>query len=206
MAETGTELPAPTFITLGPERSDHEEAAKYYLGTQGLLDTAGIELVPDMVEDGLERVRTEPNSFLLQCSAHQQVNVVNMSHPGEVVMVDTFMRPTMEIGLLVRRDVPEPRRLAIMPATAAYVDTSKWEEIIDDVHSKPIVARMLLDGAADAGVASVIHARENPDILQVAESFGEVMTSWNVFGSRPRPEGLPLGEPLTNYYLGAAAV
>ncbi|HEX5743999.1 MAG TPA: hypothetical protein VFX84_00930 [Candidatus Saccharimonadales bacterium] len=199
MAEAGTELPAPNFITLGPEGSDHEQVTKWYLGRQGLLDVAGVDLVPDMVDDGLERVRNEPNSFLVQCSAHQQVNVINMSYPGEVVMVDTFMQPTMKIGLLVRRDVEEPRRLAIMPATAAYVDIDDWEEVVE-VGSKPIAARMLLEGEADAGIASVTHADENPDALKVAEAFGAVMTSWNVFGQRPRPEGIPLGEPLTGFY------
>lgn len=199
MAEAGTELPAPTFITLGPERTDHEQVAKWYLGFQGLLGTANLDLVPDLVDDGLERVRTEPNSFLVQCSAHHKVNVINMSRPGEVVMVDAFMRPTMDIGLLTRRGVEKPRRLAIMPATAAYVDMGEWEDVIE-VSSKPLVAQMLLEGEADAGVASAIYAEENPDVLRVAENFGQTMTSWNVFGPRPRPEGIPLGEPLTEFY------
>lgn len=200
MTEAGAGLTAPNFITLGPERSDHEQATRWYLGYQGLLGVANLDLVTDIVGNGLERVRSEPNSFLVQCSAHSQLNVVNMRHPGEVVMVDAFMQPTMEIGLLLRRGVEEPKRLAIMPATAAYVDTGEWEEVIDDVPSKPVVAQMLLDGKADAGVASVVHAEENPDVLQVAESFGQTMTSWNVFGPRPRPEGIPLGEPLTGFY------
>ncbi len=200
MAEAGMELPAPNFITLGPERSDHEQITKWYLGRQGLLGIAGVDLVPDIVRDGLERIRSEPNSFLVQCSAHEQLNVVNMSSPGEVVMVDAFMQPTMAIGLLLRRDVDKPRRLAIMPATAAYVNNiDEWEEVVE-VGSKPIAAQMLIEGEADACIASVAHADENPDILRVAKNFGPVMTSWNVFGSRPRPEGVPLGEPLSNFY------
>lgn len=183
MAEASAELTAPTFITLGPEGSDHQQAALEYLGLQGLLETASIDLVSDMAGEGLERVRSEPNSFLVQCSAHHQANVVNMRYPREVFMVDSFMHPTMEIGLIARRDVDNPRRLAIMKATSGYLDLADWEEVIH-VPSKPVVAEKLLKGEADAGIASVMHVDENPDALRVVESFGEVMTSWNVFGSR----------------------
>lgn len=194
----------PTFITLGPEGTDHEHVTLAYLRLQGLSDVAEVSLVTDLVGDGLERVRTEPNSMLVQCSAHQQVNEVNMRYPDEVVMVDAFMHPTMELALVVRADVDAPRSLGIMPATAGYIDLDDWEEVVHEP-SKPVVSQGLLEGRYDAGITFARDGREHPDVLRVAKSFGEVMTSWVVFANRRRADAAGLiGRTLTDFYLDLA--
>src|SRR6478609_6449522 len=93
----------PTFITLGPAGTCHENALLRYLEFQGLED-ARIELVGDLL-DGLERVREEPNAFLIQCSAHPDVHVVTERYRHEVFVLDTFLYPAKEMALLVRADV-----------------------------------------------------------------------------------------------------
>lgn len=201
MASPNQLIVPPTFITLGPEGTDHENVTLAYLELQGLSDVAEISLVTDLVEDALERVRTEPNSMLVQCSAHQQVNEVNMRYPGEVVMVDTFMHPTMELGLVARSDADPPRSLGIMPATAGYVNLDDWEGVVYEA-SKPVVTQGLLEGRYDAGVTFARDGRNNPGVLHVAKSFGEVMTSWVVFANRRRDEASGLiGRTLSDFYL-----
>ena len=96
----------PTFITLGPKGTCHENALLHYLEFQGIED---FELV--LVEDllgAIERVRDEPNTFLVQCSAHVQVHLVTERYYQEVFVIDTFLYPTKELSLLVRTDVQRP--------------------------------------------------------------------------------------------------
>ena len=52
---------------------------------------------------GLERVHEEPNSFLVQCSAHPDVHIVTERYRQEVFVVDTFMFPAKEMALLIAR-------------------------------------------------------------------------------------------------------
>ena len=108
----------PTFITLGPSGTCHENALLHYLEFQGLTDFDVI-LVEDLL-GAIGRVREQPNTFLVQCSAHVQVHLVTerIFHE-EVFVVDTFIYPTKALSLLVRADVGEPRSLGIVSATPA---------------------------------------------------------------------------------------
>jgi hypothetical protein len=181
----------PTFITLGPSGTCHENALLRYLEFQGLTG-ARVELVGDLLE-GLERVREQPNSFLVQCSAHPDVHVVTERYRHEVFVVDTFLYPAKEMGLLRRTDVSEPRSLGIVPAALGYPDLNRWDPVVQE-SANPIVARNLLDGKYDAGVTLVEYAEEYPDLLHVMERYGEVDTTWVVYGRRRRYEGELIGQ------------
>jgi hypothetical protein len=181
----------PTFITLGPSGTCHENALLHYLEFQGIED---FELV--LVEDllgAIGRVRERPNTFLVQCSAHVQVHLVTERYHEEVFVVDTFIYPTKELGLVVRTDVDEPKSLGIVSATRGYLDLSPWETVIDEP-SKPVVARHLREGRYDAGLTHVHHAAEHPERLRVVEYYGAVDTTWVVYGSRKRFEGAVIGQ------------
>ncbi|HTZ87479.1 MAG TPA: hypothetical protein VMB05_12500 [Solirubrobacteraceae bacterium] len=176
----------PTFITLGPSGTCHENALLRYLEFQGIED---FELV--LVEDllgAIERVRDEPNTFLVQCSAHVQVHLVTERYWQEVFVVDTFLHPTKELSLLVRRDVSDPQSLGIVSATRGYLDLGRFQRIIDEP-SKPVVARHLLAGDYDAGLTHLHYAREHPEELRVAEVYGAVDTTWVVYGRQKRFRG-----------------
>jgi hypothetical protein len=181
----------PTFITLGPSGTCHENALRHYLDFQGLASFE-IVLVEDLL-DAIGRVREEPNTFLVQCSAHVQVHLVTERYHEEVFVVDTFIYPTKELGLLVRKDVEEPRSLGIVSATRGYMDLSVWETIVDEP-SKPVVARNLLAGRYDAGLTHVHHAEEHPDALSLEEYYGAVDTTWVVYGRHKRFQGAVIGQ------------
>jgi hypothetical protein len=199
--QDGDPAGTPTFITLGPAGTCHEHALLRYLEFQGLAD-ANIELVSDFLE-GLELVHDCPNAFLVQCSAHPQVNIVTERYRQEVFVVDTFMYPAKEMGLLVRTGVEQPRSLGVVPAAAGYVDLNRFERVVEEP-ANPIVARNLLAGEYDAGVTIAEYADEHPDALRVMERFCEVDTTWLVYGRRRRYQGELIGQRIPWFFKGDA--
>jgi len=181
----------PTFITLGPTGTCHENALLHYLEFQG-IDSFDIVLVDDLL-GAIGRVREESNTFLVQCSAHLHVHLVTERYHEQVFVVDTFLYPTKDLALLVRSDVPEPRSLGIVSATRGYLDLARFETVVDEP-SKPVVARHLLEGAYDAGLTHAHHAEEHPDELHLVERYGAVDTTWVVYGPRKRFRGAVIGQ------------
>jgi hypothetical protein len=181
----------PTFITLGPTGTCHENALMHYLDFQGLTDFE-IVLVEDLLA-AIGQVRERENTFLVQCSAHVQVHLVTERYHEEVFVVDTFIYPTKALSLLIRTDVSEPKSLGIVSATRGYLDLAPWETVIDEP-SKPVVACHLLEGRYDAGLTHVHHAEEHPDVLRVEEYYGPVDTTWVVYGPHKRFQGSVVGQ------------
>lgn len=181
----------PTFITLGPAGTCHENALRHYLDFQG-VDEFELELVDDLLA-AIVAVRERPNTFLVQCSAHVQVHLVTERYHEDVFVIDTFLYPTKELGLIVRRDVERPRSLGIVSATRGYLDLSPWATIVDQP-SKPVVAANLLAGRFDAGLTHVHHAEEHPETLRLVEYYGAVDTTWVVYGPRKRFRGDVIGQ------------
>jgi hypothetical protein len=181
----------PTFITLGPSGTCHENALRHYLDFQGLTDCE-IDLVPELLP-AIDRVRAEPDTYLVQCSAHLHVHLVTERHYQEVFVMDTFIYPTKALALVARTDVPQPRSLGIVSATRGYPDLSKWETIIDEP-SKPVVAAKLLAGEYHAGLTHLHYVDEHPDRLKLLECYGAVDTTWLVYGQRKRFQGKVIGQ------------
>lgn len=200
-------MSTPTFITLGPSGTCHENALRHYLEFQGIED-ARIVLVEDLLEEGLEQLRSEPDTFLVQCSAHVQVHLVTERYYKEVFVIDTFIYPTKELALIVRRDREQPKSLGIVSATKGYPDLSQWETIIDEP-SKPVVARKLLAGEYDGGLTHHHYAHEHPDVLRLVELYGAIDTTWVVYGREKRFKGQVIGQHVPWLFTGkrqAAAV
>jgi hypothetical protein len=180
----------PTFITLGPAGTCHENALQHYLRFQGVTPKE-VVLVEDLL-GAIGRVKDEPNTFLVQCSAHVQVHLVNERYHEEVFVIDTFIYPTKELGLVFRNDRSEHKSLGIVSATRGYLDLARFETIVDQP-SKPVVARNLLDGKFDAGLTHVHYAEEYPEELRLVEYYGAVDTTWVVYGPRKRFQGDVIG-------------
>ncbi len=181
----------PTFITLGPSGTCHENALAHYLEFQG-IDAAEIVLVEDLLA-AIEQVRDRENTFLVQCSAHVQVHLVTERYHREVFVIDTFLYPTKELALLVRTDVEDPASLGIVSATRGYLDVTRFSEVIDEP-SKPVVARNLLAGSYDAGLTHLHYAEEHPELLRVEDVYGAVDTTWVVYGGHKRFRGEVIGQ------------
>lgn len=204
-------LASPTFITLGPEGTCHEEATRQHILQQGLGKVAAIELVPGLFDDNLDRlvealsrIRDGANSFLVQCSAHKTVSKATEWSPQEVKVVDTFMYPNRGLALLERRDVAEPRRLAVVSAALDYLtDAEKEEWDIVEESSNPDIARQLLAGEYDAGITFGALGKLHPEALRIVKDWGKVMTTWLIYGNRDREtENGWIGIKDPAYYLG----
>jgi hypothetical protein len=180
----------PTFLTLGPAGTCHENALLRYIEFQGLKD-ARVELVAGF-DEGLERVHDEQNAYLVQCSAHPDVHVITERYRQEVFVLDTFLYPAKEMALLARTDVEQPKTLGIVPAALGYPDLTPWLSVTEE-SANPIVARNLLAGKYDAGVTLAEYAERYPEQLRVVERYGEVDTTWVVYGRRRRYEGQLIG-------------
>jgi hypothetical protein len=181
-----------TIVTLGPEGTCHERAARRYMAFQG-IDEFEIEFISDFL-DGLEKIRGRDDAFLIQCSAHPKVHEITERYWMEIFVVDTFIYPTKALAVLARRDVEQPRSLGLVPATAGYIDRADWEEIVDVV-SKPVVAEELLAGRYDAGLTHLEHLEAHPDELRLELEIGEIDTTWVVYGTKKRFEGSVIGIP-----------
>jgi hypothetical protein len=179
-------------VTLGPEGTCHERAAREYMRFQGVEDFE-IEFISDFL-DGLELIRGREDAFLIQCSAHPKVHEVTERHWMEIFVVDTFIYPTKALAVLSRREVEKPRSLGLVPATAGYIDKANWEEIVDVV-SKPVVARELLEGRYESGLTHLEHLAEHEDELRLDLEIGEIDTTWVVYGTKKRFEGSVIGIP-----------
>lgn len=186
-------------VTLGPTGTCHERAVSAYMAFQGIEDYE-FEFIGDFL-DGLERIRGQENTFLVQCSAHPKVHEVTERYWREVFVVDTFIYPTKHLVVLSRREVERPRSLGIVPATKGYVDLSQWEEIVDVV-SKPVVGEELLEGRYDAGLTHIEHFEEHRDELRLDLDIGEIDTTWVVYGTKKRFEGEVIGIPSREVLLG----
>jgi hypothetical protein len=181
----------PTFITLGPAGTCHENALLHYLEFQGIEDF-DLVLEEDLL-GAIDQVRASPDTFLVQCSAHVQVHLVTERYYREVFVIDTFLYPTKELALLVRADVQHPQSLGIVSATRGYTDLTRWRTLIDEP-SKPVVGRHLLAGDYDAGLTHLHYAREHPSRLRVEECYGAVDTTWVVYGQNKRFRGEVIGQ------------
>ncbi|HET7120668.1 MAG TPA: hypothetical protein VFI17_05405 [Solirubrobacterales bacterium] len=179
-------------VTLGPEGTCHERAAREYMHFQGVEDFE-VEFISDFL-DGLELIRGRKDAFLIQCSAHPRVHEVTERYWMEIFVVDTFIYPTKALAVLSRREVEKPRSLGLVPATAGYVDKSDWEEVVDVV-SKPVVARELLEGRYDSGLTHLEHLSEHENELRLDLEIGEIDTTWVVYGTKKRFEGSVIGIP-----------
>jgi hypothetical protein len=182
----------PTLVTLGPEGTCHERAAREYMAFQG-IEAYEVEYILDFFE-GLERIRGRDDAFLIQCSAHPKVHEITERYWAEVFVVDTFIYPTKALAVLARQEIERPRSLGLVPATAGYIDKDEWPEIVDVV-SKPVVAEELLAGRYDAGLTHLEHLEKHPDELRLELEIGEIDTTWVVYGTKKRFEGDVIGIP-----------
>jgi hypothetical protein len=197
MGQGGEHQGKVTLVTLGPTGTCHERATIEYMAFQGVEDYE-IRLIDDFL-DGLKWVRGRDDSFLVQCSAHPKVHEVTERYWKEIFVIDTFLFPTKALAVLSRCDVERPRTLGLVPATAGYIDSSRWDEIIH-VQSKPIVAAQLLAGRYDAGLTHLEHLAAHPDELRLVEEIGEIDTTWVVYGTRKRLSGEVIGIPSSELF------
>jgi hypothetical protein len=129
--------------------------------------------------------------------------VVTERYRQEVYVVDTFLYPAKEMGLVSRREIVEPKSLGVVPAALGYANRDRWATIIEEP-ANPVVAQGLLEGRYDAGITLVELGERHSRELRILERFGEVDTTWNVYGTRRRFNGELIGHRIPWLFRGEA--
>lgn len=178
------------FVTLGPSGTNHEMIAKKYIEQRNIA--AEVILVEDFFI-GLEMVYNDEADFLFQVAVHPDCsNVVAKAHfHYGIHLIDTFISPSKDLGIVTRCEINNPKTLALQPATANYTDISAWEEHIP-VSSIMNIAQGLLEGKYDSGITTIEFAESHPRKLRVDVFIGSLDDPWLVFGKKRVANGEPI--------------
>ncbi|MCY4230954.1 MAG: hypothetical protein OXF26_08805 [Alphaproteobacteria bacterium] len=171
------------FATLGPAGTNHEFVTRNYLAFHGLVD-AELILVDDFFE-GLAMMNTGRVEFMVQVAVHPDcAAVVAKAHfDYGIHVIDCFIAPGKELGILTRAEVADPRTLALQPATSSYADLSAWPDQIPTA-SIMRVAEGLLNGDYDSGLTALELVERHPGRFRVDAVIGAVDDPWLLYGRK----------------------
>ena len=171
----------PYFVTLGPAGTNHEFVTGKYLEYRGLKN-AQIKLIDDFLV-GLAMINNGTADYMIQVAVHPEcANVVATAHfEYGIHVIDTFISPSKELGIVTRRDIKTPKTLALQPATIKYIDVKKWEKLVY-VNSIMHIPEGLLNGKYDSGLTTLEAAEKHKDQLRVDVQVGTVDDPWLVYG------------------------
>ena len=171
----------PYFVTLGPAGTNHEFVTGKYLEDRGLKN-AQIKLIDDFLV-GLAMINNGTADYMIQVAVHPEcANVVATAHfEYGIHVIDTFISPSKELGIVTRRDIKTPKTLALQPATIKYINVKKWEKLVY-VNSIMHIPEGLLNGKYDSGLTTLEAAEKHKDQLRVDVQVGTVDDPWLVYG------------------------
>tara|TARA_B100000530_G_scaffold86634_1_gene52714 strand:+ start:3539 stop:4153 length:615 start_codon:yes stop_codon:yes gene_type:complete len=171
----------PYFVTLGPAGTNHEFVTGKYLEYRGLKN-AQIKLIDDFLV-GLAMINNGTADYMIQVAVHPEcANVVATAHfEYGIHVIDTFISPSKELGIVTRRDIKTPKTLALQPATIKYINVKKWEKLVY-VNSIMHIPEGLLNGKYDSGLTTLEAAEKHKDQLRVDVQVGTVDDPWLVYG------------------------
>jgi hypothetical protein len=175
------EKAGPNFVTLGPAGTNHEFVTGKYLEYRGIKN-AQIKLIDDFLV-GLAMINNGKADYMIQVAVHPEcANVVATAHfEYGIHVIDTFISPSKELGIVTRRSIKTPKTLALQPATIKYIDVKKWEQLVY-VNSIMHIPEGLLNGKYDSGLTTLEAAEKHKDQLRVDIQVGTVDDPWLVYG------------------------
>jgi hypothetical protein len=178
----------PVFVTLGPSGTNHEMVTRNYLSFRD-LHQAHVELI-DTFQDGLAMIARGEADFMIQVAVHPDcADTVATGHfEHGIRIIDTFISPSKQLGIVTRMEIDEPKTLAIQPATRKYADLGRWKELIP-VSSIMRIGEGLLNGDFDSGLTTLEFAASHSDRLRVDLEVGTVDDPWIVLGRKPLSTG-----------------
>jgi len=175
------EKAGPNFVTLGPAGTNHEFVTGKYLEYRGIKN-AQIKLIDDFLV-GLAMINNGKADYMIQVAVHPEcANVVATAHfEYGIHVIDTFISPSKELGIVTRRSIKTPKTLALQPATIKYTNVEKWEKLVY-VNSIMHIPEGLLNGKYDSGLTTLEAAEKHKDQLRVDLQVGTVDDPWLVYG------------------------
>jgi hypothetical protein len=168
-----------TIATLGPAGSNHDVNARRYASFHDLHDAA-IVCVRNF-DEAFDLMARDQADFVIQACLHPQVASSIGKYHARYPLVDTFLGPTVPMGVLTHSHVAQPQSLGLMPTTRVYFDSSIWATQVE-LASGSEVARQLLEGAFDSGFTELDLAQRHPGRFRVDVEVGPVVVAWLVYG------------------------
>ena len=165
---------------IGPAGTNHEFVTGKYLEYRGLKN-AQIKLIDDFLV-GLAMINNGTADYMIQVAVHPEcANVVATAHfEYGIHVIDTFISPSKELGIVTRRGIETPKTLALQPATIKYIKVKKWEKLVY-VNSIMHIPEGLLNGKYDSGLTPLEAAEKHKDQLRVDVQVGTVDNPWLVY-------------------------
>lgn len=184
--------------TLGPRDTCHANALEHFLEFQEIRD-AQIIYVEDFLY-AAEILSQKKIDLIVQNISHPTAKDLCSMYRGKIFIVDSFIYPAKEMGILHRKQSKTNLKLGLMPATEGYIDNSKWLERVYEV-SNPKVCEGLLRGDYDYGITFLSYADRYSDILEIYEEFGApVDSAWIVYSNKRAFDGKILGKYQPLFY------
>lgn len=171
----------PTFATLGPAGSNHDINVRRYAAFHSL--SAEVVCVTGF-DQAFELLSSGKADFVVQACIHPQVGLMVGRHHPRFALVDSFLAPTVAMGVLSDTRVDKPRTLGLMPATRVYFDATRWPQQIE-LGSGVEVAHRLLAGELDSGFTELALVEQYPGRFRVDVHVGAVDIAWLVYGRQP---------------------
>ena len=191
-----TAMPAaarPRFVTIGPG-TNHDVVARAYLGLHG-LDGGHLAFVA-MPDAGVAMILRGEADFLLLCSVHPDAARITGENFRRLFIIDTFISPSKTLAVLTRRGVARPRSLGLFGPTRPYVDTSRWEQVVEEQAGSIVtVGEALLRGTYDSALVYLDYAERYPDRFDITEVIGSPDDAWVVFGTQRASTGGVVAAP-----------
>lgn len=169
------------FLTLGPEGTNHELVTKRYLTFHGIQDVA-LELIDDF-HLGLAMIRDGCSDFMIQAAAHPDCGDVigKGSFHFDVHVVDTFISPSRQLGILTQADIEKPKTIGFHPATKGYADLSAWRHH-QHMPSNVAVSEGLVSRELESGIAFLDLNEQYPGRFRIDLNIGTADDAWIVYG------------------------
>jgi hypothetical protein len=174
-------LPRPRLVTIGPG-TNHDVVARAYLTFHG-LDGGHLGFVA-LPEQGVAMILRGEADFLLLCSVHPDAARITGENFRRLFIVDTFISPSKTLAVLTRRGVTRPRSIGLFGPTRPYVDTSRWEQVVEEQTGSIVtVGDQLLRGEVDSALVYLDYAERHPERFEIDEIIGSPDDAWVVFGT-----------------------
>ena len=121
--------------------------------------------------------------FIVQVAVHPDATdtVARAHFEHDIRVIDAFVSPSRPLAVLTRAEVGRPTSLGLQPATAAYLNTRRWERQVSEV-SIMTVAEGLLEGRFDSWIYALSVADDHPSRFRVEVDLGTVDDPWIVYG------------------------
>lgn len=168
-----------TVHTLGPEGTNCEAAAKFWLKLHG--HSSAKTLLHETLEDGLEGMLQNPEgAVLLGCVVYPKLHELVFNNLDRLTLADQFIMPTFNM-LFASRGQENVRTAASHPAPRSLLNGRGL--IVTESTSNSKAAEQCRDGLVDACITTLPAAQACG--LTVLEDFGPVPMGFTIHAPTP---------------------